>query len=406
VKLFHYPAVSRSGDRLAGEMEAHDRQNVLDELHASGHFPVDVREATGKVFDATRRSLALSASRPSSSQITLFTHELAMLLKAGLPLDRCLDLLAKDASSRNLSKLISRVNAEINDGKSLHEALAAQNGVFPSVYVNMVRVAEASGTLVAVLERVAQARRRAEKLRGKALSAALYPALLIIIAVTAVIIMLTVVVPRFKQMILQAGTEVPDSARIVIGASDWLITNGQTLLFSIGGVVVLLFVLWQQGQVRLWIETLLFRLPLIGQIMRLNLTIRFCGTLGVLLENGVELPAAIKLVRDVIGNQKAIEALDEAYGSLRKGRSFLDPLTASGLFPPVVINMLRVGEETGGLAPSLKHMTDMFEDKLETTVQRTFTIFEPVIILLVSVFIAAIIMSILGAVISVNDLAI
>ena len=145
MRLFHYTAISRSGDRLAGEMEAHDRQNVLDELHASGHFPVDVREATGKVFDATRRSLALSASRPSSSQITLFTHELAMLLKAGLPLDRCLDLLAKDASSRNLSKLISRVNAEINDGKSLHEALAAQNGVFPSVYVNMVRVAGATG---------------------------------------------------------------------------------------------------------------------------------------------------------------------------------------------------------------------------------------------------------------------
>ncbi len=387
-------------------MEARDRQNVLDELNALGHFPVDVTEATGKAFDATRRSLALSASRPSSSQITLFTHELAMLLRAGLPIDRCLDLLARDAGSKKLSTLILRVHAEINDGKSLHEALAAQDGIFPPVYVNMVRIAEASGTLDAVLERVAQARRRAEKLRSKTLSAALYPALLIVIAVTAVLIMLTVVVPRFKQMILQAGTGVPDSALIVIGASDWLIANGQTLLIAICTILGLLIILWRQGHMRSWIEALLFRLPLIGQIMRLNVTIRFCGTLGVLLENGVELPTALKLVRDVIGNEKAIGALDEAYNALRKGRSFLEPLMASGLFPPVVINMLRVGEETGGLAPSLKHMTDMFEDKLETTIQRTFTIFEPVIILLVSVFIAGIIMSILGAVISVNDLAI
>ncbi len=126
----------------------------------------------------------------------------------------------------------------------------------------------------------------------------------------------------------------------------------------------------------------------------------------MLLENGVELPAAMKLVRDVIGNRYAARVLDQAYDALRKGRSFLEPLSQSGLFPAVVINMLRVGEETGSLTSSFFHMADMFEEKLETAVQRTFTIFEPVIILLVSTFIAGIIISILGAVISINDLAI
>jgi general secretion pathway protein F len=147
-------------------------------------------------------------------------------------------------------------------------------------------------------------------------------------------------------------------------------------------------------------------MPVVGNMMRLNLTIRFCRTLGMLLENSVELPAAMKLVRDVIGNRYASEVLDQAYDALRKGRSFLEPLAQSRLFPPVVINMLRVGEETGNLTSSFSHMAEMFEEKLETYVQRTFTIFEPVIILLVSGIIATIIISILSAVISINDLAI
>jgi general secretion pathway protein F len=138
----------------------------------------------------------------------------------------------------------------------------------------------------------------------------------------------------------------------------------------------------------------------------MNLTIRFCRTLGMLLENGVDLPAAMKLVSDVIGNKPAAAAIDQSYDALRKGRSFLDPLSQSGLFPPVLINMLRVGEETGSLASSLLHMAEVFEEKLERTVERTFTIFEPVIILLVSGIIAFIIVSILSAVISINDLAI
>jgi general secretion pathway protein F len=405
MKVFTYTAVSPSGDRLAGRMESDSRERVLAHLQELGHFPVEIREARGKAATAKHGSASLFSGRPSASRLTLFTHELAMLLKAGMPLDRALALLAADASSPALSRLIGHVHGAVNEGKSLAEAMAAQGSVFPPVYTNMVRIAEASGTLPAVLERIAAARQRAEKLRGKVLSASLYPALLITVAIGAVGVMLVFVVPRFKEMISQGGNEPPAPARAVFAASDWLIANGAALGLAVCAAIIGLIFALRNPAVREGLETRLLGLPLIGHILKLSLTVRFCRNLGVLLENGVELPAAMRLVQGIIGSRPAEAALDAAYEALRKGRGFIEPLARSGLFPPVVINMLRVGEETGSLTRSLLHMADLFEDKLDTTVQRTLTLLEPVIILLVSGFIATVIISIMSAVISINDLA-
>jgi general secretion pathway protein F len=405
VKVFTYTAVSPSGDRLAGRMESDSRERVLAHLQELGHFPVDIREASGKAATGAPGGGFLFSGRPSASRLTLFTHELAMLLKAGMPLDRALALLADDASAPALSRLIGRVHGAVNDGKSLAEAMAAQGPVFPPVYTNMVRIAEASGTLPAVLERIAAARQRAEKLRGKVLSASLYPALLITVAIGAVTVMLVFVVPSFKEMISQGDNEPPAPARAVFAASDWLIANGAALGLAVCAAIIGLIFALRNPAVREALETRLLRLPLIGHILKLSLTVRFCRNLGVLLENGVELPAAIRLVQGIIGSRPAEAALDAAYDGLRKGRGFIEPLARSNLFPSVVINMLRVGEETGSLTRSLMHMADLFEDKLDTTVQRTLTLLEPVIILLVSGFIATVIISIMSAVISFNDLA-
>jgi type II secretory pathway component PulF len=402
---FTYTAISRSGARLAGEMEAVTRSSVVEALHKLGHLPVDVVEAAPVKKDGTRQSSSIFSGKPSSHQITLFTRELAILLKAGLPLDQSLALLENEAGSKRLRRLIGAIAGEIKNGKSLHEAMAMQGDTFPPLYANMVRVAEASGTLETVLARIAQARERTEKLQSKALSQFLYPSMLIVMAIAAVTIMLTFVVPRFKDMIVHAGSEMPDQARIVIAASDWLIANGYTLLAAIAALIVLAVFMWQRGWGRRSIETLMLRMPLVGNVMRLNLAVRFCRTLGVLLENGVELHAAMKLVRDVIGNELAAGVLDQSYDALRKGRSFLEPLSKSNLFPPILLSMLRVGEETGSLTQSCFHMADMFEDKMETAVKRAFTVLEPAVILFVSVFIGGIIISIFGAVLSMNDLA-
>lgn len=404
--LYQYTAIGRDGRQLAGEMDAASRQTVLEALHNLGHLPVNVAEAKARRQSSGGLGSSLFSGKPSSAQITLFTRELAMLIKAGLPLDQALTLLQTEAASAKLGRLIGKIVEQINSGKSLHEALEAQGDAFPPIYGNMVRVAEASGTLDTVLTRIAQTREQVEKLKSKTLSEMLYPCMLIVVAIGAVIVMLTFVVPRFKEMITQAGTEIPAGARFVIGASDWLIGNGIYLAAALCAVVAAIITAWNRGHGRRTIEMMLLRAPLIGSITRLSLTIRFCRMFGMLIENGVELPAAMKLVRDAIGNRFAASVIDEAHDALRKGKSFLEPMSQSGLFPPVVINMLRVGEETGGLATSAFHMADMFEEKLETLVQRAFTILEPLIIIVVSAFISGIIISIMGAVISMNDLAI
>jgi len=401
--LYRYKALTRAGANLVGEMEALDRATVLQDLHQLGHFPIEVTAIKGS-SPKPNSAGSIFSGLPSSRQITLFTRELGMLIKAGLPLDQALSFLERDAGSKALKKLIGRVGSEISSGKSLCEALELQGGAFPPIYSRMVRVAEASGTLETVLERIAASREKSQKLKSMALSEILYPCLLIVMAIAAVTIMLTVVVPRFKDMISNAGTQIPDQAKFVIGASDWLLANWQFLLAGLGGIVIALALGW--SRLRGQVENVLFRLPLIGSILKLSLTVRFCRTLGMLIDNGIDLPSAMKLVGDVIGNKSASTALDASYNALRKGRSFLDPLSKSGLFPPVLINMLRVGEETGSLSSSLLHMAEVFEEKLERTVERTFTIFEPIIILVVSGIIAFIIVSILSAVISINDLAI
>jgi general secretion pathway protein F len=402
--LYRYTALTRTGASLAGEMEALDRTTVLQDLHQLGHFPIEVSEIKGSQSGPGRARRSFLSGQPSSRQITHFTRELGMLIKAGLPLDQALAFLERDAGSKSLRRLIGRIGTEISAGKSLCEAMELQGDAFPLIYSRMVRVAETSGTLETVLERIATGREKTQKLKSMALSEVLYPAMLIVMAIAAVTVMLTVVVPRFKDMISNAGTEIPEQARFVIGASDWLLANWEYLVGGIGGMILFAGLAWPR--IRGHVESLLLRLPLVGSILKLNLTVRFCRTLGMLIDNGIDLPSAMKLVADVIGNRTAASALDGAYDALRKGRSFLEPLSQCGLFPPVLINMLRVGEETGSLSSSLLHMAEVFEEKLERTVERTFTIFEPVIILAVSGIIAFIIVSILSAVVSINDLAI
>ncbi|MGI9385625.1 MAG: type II secretion system F family protein [Methyloligellaceae bacterium] len=403
--LFRYTAVTRSGGRIEGEMEASARRTVFDQLNELGYLPVDVHEvAAGHGTGAT--SFLSFERKISKAQITIVTRELAMLLKSGLTLDQALALIEKDQHTGRVSKLISRIRFQLNDGRNFAEALEAQDGVFPPVYCGMVRVAEASGTLDAVLEQIAEARERDQELRSKILSATLYPSFLIVTAVGMVVLLLMFVVPRFKEMISSSGAAVPDAARLVIGLSDWLNAHGGSLLIAVLAALLALLLLWGRPAFRMGFDAFLIRVPIAGYFARVSLTIRVCRTLSTLLKSGVELTTALALCERIVGVRPAAAAIAEANEALRKGQSFIVPLDESGLFFPVVINMLKVGEETGNLAPSAFYLAQMFEQKMDLGIRRLMTILEPLIIILVSLFVAGIIIAILGAVISVNDLVI
>lgn len=402
--LYYYEAIGASGERVTGELEAESRQAVTDQLNRTGNFVIDIREADGAVRSELLRTGRSAKSALKRSQVTALIRELGMLVGAGLPLADALRVIAGDARSDAFKKAATGLEAALGDGKSFHEALMSQPGSFDAFTVNMVRVGEASGTLPVVLTRIADAREREEKIRSKLWSAMMYPAFLVATAIIAVAIMLGFVVPSFKALIVNARVEIPTETAIIIALSDWLRANGGALALVVTGTFIALTLLSGSPGVRRSINSALANLPVIGNLIRLNMNIRFCGGLGTLLECGVELPRALTLTRDLFHDQKLGPVINEAYETLRKGQDFTVPLEASGLFQPVAVSMFRIGQETGDLATAVQRVAAMTEDKFEITVQRVFAILEPTIILLVSLFVAAIIVSIIGAVISVNDL--
>jgi general secretion pathway protein F len=401
--VFRYTALDRAGQRIAGEMQGSSREAVVRQLSEAGHFPIDVG-TRGAGVAAAGSSLLDFGRTASAAEITQFTRQLAMLLKAGLSLPRAVSLIEGETDGRRLKALARGIHADIAGGKSLAEALEARGRPFPPVLVSMVRAGEASGTLPEVLDRVAETREREQKLRAKLVSALLYPSFLVVTAVVSLLVIMLFVVPRFKAMLSDTGMRLPASTAAIIAVSDWLNEYWAALVAVFAAVVLAMLLLHRRPAVRRFLDRAALRLPLVGGLVRMDLTVRFCRTLGSLIGNGIAVPTALNLTRDVMGNGEAAGAIDAMSRELRKGNDLARLMGESRLFPPIVIAIMRVGEETGGLARSALYLADMFEQKLEVALQRLVTILEPVIIVVVSGAVAAIIISIMSAVISVYDL--
>jgi len=402
--VFHYTALDRGGQRIAGEMQGPSREVVIRQLSDAGHFPIDV--VAGEASAPTPARAFLTFGRGASVvEITQFARQLAMLVNAGLSLPRAVSLIEGEDGGRGVKRVAREIHADISGGKSLAEALEARGGHFPPVFVSMVRAAEASGTLPEALERIADSREREQRMRAKLVSALLYPSFLVVTAIASLLIIMLFVVPRFKAMLTDSGMRLPPSAASIIAISDWLNDYWPTLAAGLGIATVCVLLLRRRPVVRRFLDRLVLRLPVVGGVVRMDLTVRFCRTLGSLLANGIAVPTALNLTRDVMGNGEAAGAVAAMSRDLRKGSDLARLMEASRLFPPIVIAIMRAGEETGGLSKSALYLADMFEQRLEMATQRLVTILEPVIIVGVSVVVAAIVVSIMGAVVSVYDFA-
>lgn len=399
---FSYSAIRNDGAQVTGTIEAADRETALRRLSEQGQHPITVTEAEGEV--SARSIFALGGGAASFADISIFTRELAWLLRAGMSLSNALTMLAKESFSPRFSRLVEGLRVDIRKGKSFHEALA-NSGAFGGYYVSMVEVGEASGTLPAVLERISTAREREQKTRGKLASALIYPSLLLILAVGAVTFILVQVVPSIKEMITGSGAPVPSSAQFVIDLSDWLIANGQTMVIAVPVTILALVLLLGTGGLRKGLQRLASHLPLIGGILRKSAVVQFCRLLGTLLAAGVNLPESLRLMRPSLASKEMRNTVERMEQALREGGDFLAPLDASRSFPKLLSRMLRVGNETGNLTPSVLQVTAILEEELDRTVDRSLTLLEPLIILALSAVVATIIMSLMSAIISINDLA-
>ncbi len=400
---FDYKVAAPDGSISHGKADSPDADALARRLQADGQTPLSIRPSRagqGPGFIARLQSAGLT--RQDTDFITL---ELATLLRAGLPLARALDTLKRLADREPVIDLIDGLATDIRGGAALSDALDKRPEVFDRFYRNMVRAGEAAGALDLTLDRLADFRRRARALRETVVSALIYPTILLVLAFVALTVMLTVVVPRFTTLFNDAGRELPWLTQVVVGAGDFMQHWWWLLLALAIGSGYALRKRWQDDTGRQAIEQRLLALPLLGRLLRNIEAARFTRTLGTLLKNGVTLLTAMDIAKEVIGNRVIAQGVAGVTRRIRQGQGLAGPLADAGVLPTITTQLLRVGEETGRLETMLDELADIHEQAVQTTLKRTLALAEPVIILLIAVFITVIILAIVMAVLESNNLA-
>lgn len=404
--IYHYRAIADDGEVVEGEMDASTQSAVIERLRAMGHLPVTASAvAAGGLSGLMTRDL-FAARRSRPKEIALFITELATLLRAGLPLARALSVLIDASENPRMSQLVSDLLTRVRDGSSLADAMAAAGGAFPNMHVSMVRAGEAGGTLDQILERLGNYMARAESLKESVKSALIYPMILLFLAGATVIMLVTFVVPEFQPLFLEAGQDLPFATRVVIGAGEFMRDRWWLLLLvvTIGWLAFRIDYASAAGRLR-WHRVFL-RLPLLGTLIVRAEVARLSRTLAALLGSGVELLAALAIVKDTLQNMVLVEALADATENVRQGQGLAGPLAATGRFPVMAMQLVQVGEESGALEAMLTKVADIYDDEVQRIVERMLRLLVPLLTIGLGVLIAGIVASILVAILSVNRLAI
>jgi general secretion pathway protein F len=404
VTIYAYKAVNTEGDVQEGTKEAADEAAVISQLQADGLIPIHVSVsglARGSFFAFKQEQQGLSPK-----EVALFTKELATLLQAGLPIDRSLVVLMEllDDDSK-IYDLIKRVLERVKGGVNLADALETESGAFSRFYINMLRAGEAGGSVDVVLGQLSEYLEKSKELKDTVSTALIYPTILVIMAIGSVFLLLTFVVPQFTEMFESAGKELPVSTQIVVASAEWLQSYWWVLiLFGVGTFFVLRFETTVGPRKEQW-DRLILSLPLFGEIIRNVNTTNFTRTLGTLLSNGVPILTALGIVKGTLSNLVLLNALTEAEENLKQGKDMSSALIESGQFPKMAIQMIKMGEETGKMEELLGRTANTYDKQLKITIERMLAMMEPILIVTLGLLIAGIIISILSAILSVNDLA-
>ena len=405
LSLFRYKAVTPQGETQDGEMDGISQAAIVERLQGMGLIPIRVEESVSSGVTQANSGGLFAKNRISQDDVAVFTQEIATLLKAGLPLDRCLEILISLSASEPVRQLMSQLREDVRGGASLSTAMDARKGVFTRFYLNMIRAGEAGGALDVVLQRLTEFMERSKELRDTVKSALIYPAILVTVSVLSVAILLVWVVPQFSQMFEESGKALPMPTQVVIAAGDAVGHYWWAMVLVVVGVFSWFSRQMQVPASRLRWDRRLLDLPLVGDLIGKLEVARFSRTLGTLIGNGVTLLAALSIVKETLSNTVMSQGLTEVAAQLKEGKGLGKPLFETGLFPKLAVHLVMVGEETGKLQEMLIRVADIYDREVQTAVKRLLALMEPVLILGLGLVIGGIIMSILVAILSVNDLA-
>jgi general secretion pathway protein F len=405
--IYLYKALTTSGETLIGEIDAPSKSIAIDRLQHAGHIPLSAVEKKGKgkssFLDFKK---IIDRDKVRAKDITLFTRELSTLLQAGLALDHALTTLEEISLHPALKKMLANINQQVKGGEPLSTAMEAQGQTFSKLYLNTIRAGEAGGSMHVVLERLADYLERSDELRNEVLSALLYPAILFMVAILSIFILLSFVVPQFVPLFEDVGQALPLLTQIVFTSAEFIQSYWWVILAAV------IFFIWiadkklQNPVTRMRWDDWCLDVPLYGELITKLDVARFSRTLGTLLINGVPLLISIGIVKDVVSNRVLARTINEAAKGLEQGRGLAKHLAQSDRFPQLAIQLIHVGEETGQLESMLLKTADIYDDESKTTIKRLLTLLEPVLILSLGAIIAIIIISILMAILGLNELVI
>ena len=387
--VWTYSARTVSGELKRAEYDAASREEVIAHLRSQRLIPVAVREKP-KGIDLSN---LLGGGKVKTRDIVIMTRQFATMINAGLPLVQSLDILAKQSDNKTLQSTLQAVLYDVESGNTLADAMRDHTKVFLPLYVNMVAAGETGGILDTILVRLAVFLEKAESLSRKVKGAMIYPGVISFVALSAIVVLLLFVIPTFQQMFESFDQVLPLPTRIVIMASDVL----QGYWWAMGGGImaaVWLFKRWiATSSGRLIFDRILLRLPVFGNLARKSSVARFTRTLGTLLSSGVSILDGLEITARTSGNRVIHDAIMESRNSIAGGASISEPLRVSGVFPPMVTQMINVGEETGDLDGMLTKIADFYDDEVDTAVESLLKAMEPLMIVILGTVVGGMIVA-------------
>jgi type II secretory pathway component PulF len=419
---FSYRARRRSGELVQGVLEVSDRSAALSQIERLGLFPVAVEATKGpapRPERVERKSASARAGllpvflreylqrqrRPKLQELATFTQQLANLLQSGMPLTVALNSMTH-LDSKGISSEVSRqLRQDVMEGKSLSDAMSRQPVVFSEMFVSMVRAGEQSGALVEVLRRVAEHYERFAEVQSKFMSALIYPAIVACVGVVIIIFFMTFMLPRFVSIFQGMKVKMPASTQLLMDVSQFA-SRGTTWLFVgltalVLGVLFVRFKSTDAGRRRL--DTWKMNAPVLGKVIRLNLFAQFARTLATLLHNGVPVLTALKITEEVIANRVMKDAIARTREDVTDGKTLAQPLARSRVFPQLMIDLVKIGEETGDVPGALQSVANTYENELTIALRVMTNLIEPVIIIVMAVGVGGLLFSILSAMFAITS---
>jgi len=418
---FNYVALDARGQEATGLVEAVSSNAAINQLRQAGFFPTSVVEeaiASRDGKEARQRATTIErTTKPrakkgivlfqrkkiKSKLLMLFTRQLATLIDSGLPLLRSLNVLANQERDKVLKRTINKVADSVQSGSTFSDALALHPHVFNDLYINMVKAGEVGGVLELVLNRLAEFQEKATKIKNKVVSAMVYPIIVMTMAVGIMCFLMVFIVPKFETIFhdLLGNKPLPPVTTFVINVSGFMKNHGLVLLAAVVAVVFLYKFIGRTRAGRLAIDSFKLRMPLFGNLNRKTAISRFARTLGTLVTSGVPILQALNITRETAGNAAIARAISQVHDSVKEGESIVQPLEASRAFPPMVVSMIDVGEETGKLPEMLLKVADVYDDEVDNAVAALTSMLEPIMIVFLAVIVGTIVLALFTPLISI-----